>query len=759
MSAPSTTGSAAARQSWWSSLWHSGGVARGDLAGGLTAALVMLAVEGSYGLVAFAQLGAEQAQAGFVIGVATAAIGTLVTLLAGGRGPLLSGSTAALALLVPSLIGALAVDLRFTGPDGKPLIPLLLAFVAFGLVLAGLMQIVLGLARLGRLVRYVPYPVHAGYMNGVAVLMVVAMSAHLLGMPAGTRGVDWRQVQPLAPLVALTALWLALRAPTWTRRVPPYLTALLAATGLHHLLAATPAAPWLGPLFNAPALHWPGLGAIAPLADHLRDGLVAEHIWVVLQFAAAVAIMSSLQTALSGSTIDELTRTRGSRERELFGQGVANAAVGALGGIPTAVAVSRTKVNLDAGGRTGASRLIFGVGLLVALVLGLRLLSWVPMAAIAGIFVAVAFTLVDAWTRRATAVLWRQAWRRRVPRLLAQSYGAMLLVAAIAIFVSLPIAIAVGTLLAILLFIRSNSKAPIRQIVFADQRTSRKVRPAPQAELLRRNGRRIVLIELDGALFFGSAEAADEEIERLAHGVDQIVLDCARVTEVDASGARVLLNAAESVHRAGKRLLLAGLPPRDGRTRMIRDMDVHARLADGHFFADADRALEHAEDHLLATLAPAAGGGGPLRLEQTLLGSGLSADELALLAGLTVERRVTRGEPVFRQGEPGDAMYVSLQGQIGIWLPAGPNRDERRMVSFAPGVTFGEIGLVLDQPRSADAIAEEDALVLELSRAHFERIAAENPALLGKLLRNVMTLMSSRVLALTDELRAAQAAR
>lgn len=753
------TGSVGARQSWWPSLWQRGGVARGDLAGGLVAAVVMLAVEGSYGLVAFASLGAEQAQAGFVIGVATAAIATVVTLLAGGRGPLLSGSTAALALLIPSLISVLAADPRLAGTDGRPLIPLLLAFAALGLVLAGVLQVALAAARLGRLVRYVPYPVHAGYMNGVAVLMVTAMASHVLGLPTGAGLLDWRQAQPLAPLVALTALWLALRAPAWTRKVPPYLTALLAATVLHHLLAATPAATSLGPLFNAPALHWPGFEAIAPLAGHLGDGLVTDHLWAVLQFAAAVAIVSSLQTALSGSTIDELTHTRGSRERELFGQGVANAAVGALGGLPTAVAVSRTKVNLDAGGATGISRLVFGVGLLLALALGLRLLSYVPMAAIAGIFIAVAFTLVDAWTRRATAVLWRQGWRRRVPRLLAQSYGAMLLVATIAIFASLPIAIAVGTLLAILLFIRSNSKAPIRQIVHADRRNSRKVRTAAKAELLRRHGARIALIELDGALFFGSAEAADEEIERLVHSVDQIVLDFERVTEVDASGARVLLNAAEAVHRAGKRLLLAGLPPRDGRTRMIRDMDVHGRLGDAHFFADADRALEHAEERLLATLEPATDQRGPLRLDETLLAGGLTPAELALLAELTVERRVARGEAVFRQGEPGDSLYVSLEGQIGIWLPAGPRVDERRMVSFAPGVTFGEIGLLLGQPRSADAIAEDDAVVLELSRAHFERIAAEHPALLGKLLLNVVTLLSSRVLALTGELQAAQAAR
>jgi SulP family sulfate permease len=124
---------------------------------------------------------------------------------------------------------------------------------------------------------------------------------------------------------------------------------------------------------------------------------------------------------------------------------------------------------------------------------------------------------------------------------------------------------------------------------------------------------------------------------------------------------------------------------------------------------------------------------------------------------------VAKGTAVFRRGDPGDAMYVSLQGQIGIWLPAGEGSGaaarSRRMVSYAPGVAFGEIGLLQGRPRSADAIAENDALVLELNRAGYERITAENPALLARLLLNLGLLLSSRVRALTDELEAVHQVR
>ena len=167
----------AERSSWLGSLLQHRGIARGDLAGGLTAALVLPAIEGSYGLVAFAPLGAEHASYGFLLGACTAAVACIVSVLAGGRGPMLSGSSAALALLLASMIGWLAADPRFLGADGRPVLPMLLAFTSLGLVLAGVMQAVVARLKLGGLVRYVPYPVHAGYMNGTAVLMLGAMLA------------------------------------------------------------------------------------------------------------------------------------------------------------------------------------------------------------------------------------------------------------------------------------------------------------------------------------------------------------------------------------------------------------------------------------------------------------------------------------------------------------------------------------------------------------------------------------------------------
>ena len=754
---------AVAQASWWRSLFQRGGIARGDIAAGVTAAMVLPAIEGAYGLLAFKPLGADHAQTGFLLGASTAAIASIAALVAGGRGPMLSGSSAALALLLATLFGWFITDVRFLGADGQPFLPMILAFSALGLVMAGLLQALLARLKIGGLVRFVPYPVHAGYMNGSAVLMIGSMAFHMAGLPSGTEAFTWHGIKPLAPFVTLVALWLALRPPAWTRWVPPYLTGLAGATAVHHLLSLTPLSGALGPYFVAPVFDWPDLQTMAPLVDRMNWGLLGDHIGPLLLFAAGVAMMSSLQTVLSGSSVDELTRKRRDGDRELFAQGVANVAVGVIGALPSAGSTTRTKISIDAGGMTKMSRLAFGVALLFALDYGLQFMSLVPMAAIAGVFVAVAFSMVDDWTRNATVVLWRQSLKWRAPSALLQNYGVMLVVAGITVFVSLALAVAVGTLIAMILFIRSNCKAPVRQVANAGERSSRKVRPAADVAVLRASGSRIALVELDGALFFGTAEAADEEIARRSHASDCIVVDFERVSEIDASGARVLLHVAEHLRDSGKKMLIAGLAPDDSRARTLRGMDVKEVLRDEQFFPDADRAMEAAEDALLSSLRPAVGAEVQLELKETLFGMGLDPTELEVLRAQLTERRVARGEAVFRKGDAGDAMYALLAGQIGIWLPregmAGMAARDRRMVSYAPGVIFGELGLMESRRRSADAIAEKDAVLLELSRENYERLTAEHPALTGKLLLNIGLLLASRVRALTDELRSEQSAR
>lgn len=736
--------------------------AAADLTGGAIAAVVMLAIEGSYGLIALAPLGPAFTPLAFVCGVLTAVLANAAMALAAARGPLLAGSSAPLALLLPPLLVGLLARPELARADGSPDTALLFALIAFGVMLAGALQVLSWLLRFGRIVRYVPFPVTAGFTCGVALLMTVAIAPVALGLAPGQGKLlqALPQARPLALVVALATLAVALRPPAWTRRVPRYLSALIAGTLLHYALVAAGGTTALGPVLGAlPAHAWP----TTPLASlqqwSAHPDLLLAMLPMLLQFAVAAAVVGSLQSLMASSVVDGLLRQRGDRERGLAAQGLANLVAGLGGGLPVGAALSRTKLSMDAGSRGPWSRITFAATLVLAVTIGAPALPHLPLAVIAGLFLASAWGLVDGWARQAVRqLLGMLARAERPPPGLLADLAVTATVALISVLVSLAHGIAAGVLLAMVAFVRTQSRAPVRAIGFGDRRRSLKVRGAAASHLLEAHGRRIAVIDLDGALFFGTADVVADTIERTAREAELIVVDLRHVTDLDMSGARGLAHAADAVHASGGRLLLASLDADGPWARLLRDMDVHRLWSQADFLPDTDLALERAEDHLLAKLAPAPDGARSLSLADTQLAAGLDAHETAVLTALLVERRVGAGGVIFRRGDAGDAgdaMYVAVRGDVEIWLPAAHGRRARRLVAFAPGVVFGEMAVLQRQPRSADAIAGHDAVLLELSRSALDRLERDHPALLARLLLNLNLQLAQRVRALSDELQAA----
>ena len=741
--------------------------ARSDWLAGFITAFVMLAVEGSYGLIALAPLGPELAATGFLWAVGAAVVVNLVAVACRARGPMLSGPSSALSLLVAPLLAGLLATPVFRSASGAPDVFGLLAFVGLGVALAGLLQVAMASTGLAAAIRYVPYPVNAGFMNGVAVLTVWAVLPHAMGVAPALMleglGAVLAQAHPGTGLVALLTAWIALRPPRWTRRCPSFLVAFVAGTLAHHLLSLLLGAQALGPLLGAQRLELTNAHVWSAMGRLLEDGTVLTLAWPLLQFSIIVALIASLQSLMTHSVVNGLMQTRHSATRELLAQGLGNTFAGLLGALPSSGAAGRSLPSIRSGASGTNSRAAFALGLLLVLALASSLLRFIPMGAVAGVFLAVAGRLVDDWSLRATRVLLTDLIRQRAPqRALATSFAIMVLVAAASIFLSLAHGVAIGVAVAMLMFIRSNSRDPVRAVALGDRRRSLKVRGPLATAWLSQHGQSIALLELDGPLFFGTADAVASRLEQLATAADQIILDFRRVSDVDATGARILMQATDAVSARGKRLLLASLAPGDERMRVIREMDVQQRLADSDIFANADLALEQAEDRLLQLL-PVAGDRDPvLTLAQTMLGQGLTEAQLTHLAAMLIPRHVARGDAIFRRGDAAASLYVAVHGQIGIWLPPDkPRAGDRghRLVSFSPGVIIGEMGLLENRPRSADALAEDDVELLELPRAAYERLSSERPDILGRIFVNLSIHQSTRMRALTDELKDALAVR
>jgi SulP family sulfate permease len=491
----------------------------GDLFGGISAGVAALPL--CLGLGVLSGLGPEAGLYGAI------ALGILASLL-GGAPVLVSGPTAPMTLVSAGIVAA------SLSPDGE---------VHFGLIgavflLTGVFQVVLGLLRLGSLIRYVPYPVISGFMSGIGVIIIIQQTFPMAGMaspssePAAiiTRlstlpaGFAW----PVALLSAATIAIIYL-LPRVTRLVPSSLVALVVVTAVSLLFGMN--VPRIGAIPSGlPALSLPKF-----------DMANAE---LVVTAAAELALLGAVDTLLSALLADNLIKTHHNSNRELIGQGIGNMAAALVGGLPGAGASIRTIVNIKGGGRTRLSGVVHGL-FLVAVLLGLsETVGLIPHAVLSGILVAAGVGCIDLRGLRHIA---------KVPRADA---GLMVLVLVLTVFTGVITAVAIGMVAAALMFMKKVADISEQQTIIsplADEPW------ADELEIPATDRSRLLIKHVEGPLFFGFARGFSE-IAPGAQAAKLLVLRMDRVLYMDQSGAYALLDALVDLKSAGLRVLIIGLP-------------------------------------------------------------------------------------------------------------------------------------------------------------------------------------------------------
>lgn len=529
---------------------------RGDASGGFNAALVALPIELVYGLFAVAPLGLEWAQHGIRAALWACVMGGLLFALLRTAGGMVSGTASVTALLLGTLAASLMQrpDIQ-AGADP--------AATAFGLLLlctamAGAAQWLFGIAGVGRVLKFVPYPVVAGLMFGVATLLLLAALRPALGLPLGTAWLftlaHWR---PLATLVFVVALglcfWLYRRYP----RLPGPALAMLGGALLHHALALVDPGG-VGGTSHAIDSLFPDHVVWAPVFEH---GAAPLFGWLALliPYALAIAALASLESLLCLPLIEEAVNRRIQGDGQLRKLGLINLVGGMLGGTMTVAHPSRVAINLASGARSTRSALVYALTLALAVVFLGRWLDRVPNAVTAAILVFMASRMIDDGTRRLARQVMTQ--RRAIDptqyRMLLANLGVVLLVALVVVLGDMLKGVAVGMVAAMLLFVRAGMRPVVRRVATAQQRRSLTVRPLADMQVLERDGRRITIIEVEGALFFGTADQLAREIDTVLRDTQWLILDLRRVSDVDSTGARSLLLTAKRQHpEIASRILL-----------------------------------------------------------------------------------------------------------------------------------------------------------------------------------------------------------
>jgi CRP-like cAMP-binding protein/anti-anti-sigma regulatory factor len=346
---------------------------------------------------------------------------------------------------------------------------------------------------------------------------------------------------------------------------------------------------------------------------------------------------------------------------------------------------------------------------------------------------------IDPWSIDLVRRIRIRAPRDRWPMLL--DLAVIAIVAVLAVTVDIVLAVFLGILIAVVLFVVRMSRSNIRRLYRCDMIHSRKARTPAQANLLEHLGGKILVIELEGVLFFGSAEKLSEEITCEARPeTHTVILDLRRVTEIDATGSQILADIRQSLMHKHQHMALAVANGSALATRLSATGIVDAVGEDG-VFADVDRAIEWAEDDLLRDDDD---DGGELGLSDVDLCAGLTAAEIAQLQAYMVRTSYPAGSVIFREGDPGKALFVLTKGHASACL-AQPAGSDIRLVTFAPGTVFGELAILDGGPRSATVCADDAVDCYLLSREKFGSLETDAPAVAIKLLANLGAELSTRL--------------
>lgn len=443
--------------------------------------------------------------------------------------------------------------------------------------------------------------------------------------------------------------------------------------------------------------------------------------WMALVAPAfALALLTSVNTLLAAVIADVNTGARHDSNRELMAQGVGQLGTGLLGGMTGSATTGATVLASSIGGQRWCSTIV-GAGFVFLVLVGGPVGTLLPMSALAGIIGLVAMGALErdiiAWARR---------------RKTGKDAAIAIAVATVTVAWNLVAAVAVGIVIAVVLFIRAQVMAPVvHRRSTGTQMRSMRMRGAEHRHLLDQHGDRIIVYELRGNLFFATTERL---LQQLLPDLDQprwLILNLRRVTQVDLSGIKLFEQIAARLDAAGGHLLFSDVHRRAGMGRKVhktlRKVSPHGARYPVQTFVGMDEALSHAEDALLGEF----GGSAPASRQRVEprdmeIWHSLSDEQMRALEAVLETRHLAAGEALYRSGELGSELYMVVHGELDMRVRIS-NHHHRRLAIYGPGTAFGGVAFMQPGPRAADAIAISDCEVRVLARDRFLELGRQQP--------------------------------
>ena len=718
----------------------------GDLWGGLAAMLVALPSAIAFGVLIYTAIAPNYAGQGALAGILGAAALGIVAPLVSRNGGFITAPCAPAA----AVMSGLAAQLAASGTLSVERITMLLAITA---LLSAVFQTLYGLVRAGRLIKFIPYQVVSGYLSGVAVVIALGQLPKLLGLPKGV-SLGHGLISPAlwnmtGVTVGLATIAVMVLAPMLTQKIPAAILGLLAGIVAYFALA----------LFDHDMLRLDGnslvIGQIETSGSFLTalsertTSLITVHlsdISLILVSALTLSVLLSIDTLKTGVVLDALARCRHNSNRALIGQGAANAAAFFVGGIPGAGTMGPTLVNFTSGGRTLWSGVAEGVFVVLAFVLLSRLIAWVPIGALGGVLLVVAWRMFD-----------HGMFRLALQRSTRVDFAVIAIVVIVA-QIDLVAASVVGICLAILLFIRDQIRGSVivSKVNLHGTRSKRR-RLVAETEILGQHASEAAIVQLQGNLFFGTTDQLFSELEPDLAKRRYVLIDLRRVQSMDFTAAHLFEQMRERLHERGGELLFSGmpssLPTRQDIANYMKELGLESSREGIQIFDTRDSALEWMEDRILEAAGwTAEKEEQPLGLGEIEIFSELDAATIAELGGAVREVSVPIGGSICSRGDTGDEIFFVRRGRVQALLPLEGGK-RHHLATFCQGDFFGEMAFLDREPRSADVEASTPTDLYALSRERFDELVKANPLLGGRVFEQLAYAVSKRLRVADIELR------
>lgn len=722
----------------------------GDIFGGTAAMLVALPSAIAFGLIIYAPLGQEFAGRAALSGILGTIALAIIASLFGGTQRLVTAPCAPAA----AVLGVFVLEATKSGHISAEFIPIYITFIA---LVSGGIQLVIGKVGGGKFIKYIPYPVVAGYLSGVGVLIFIGQLPKFLGITEkvnfwgalyGFHLWSWESI-----VVGAVTILVMVYSPKLTKKIPAAIIALTSGIVSYFVLAFFN--PALGTLEKNPYV----IGAINASAGDIL-GLFSMQWSMIPKMdfgqlglaifpALTLSVLLSIDTLKTCVVLDALTYSRHNSNKELIGQGLGNLAAGIACGIPGAGTMGATLVNMNSGARTSRSGLFVGISALLVLLLLGSFVAWIPFSALAGILLVVAVRMVD---KKSLALLKNKTTRF--------DFVCILAVVISAIVLNLIAAAGVGIALAILLFLREQIRSSVvRRKVFGNQTFSKKIRTQSQIEVLHAKGDRTIIVELQGQLFFGTTDQLFIEIEPYFSKCKFVIMDMKRVQSVDFTAVNMLKQIQARIKSSGGHLIFTSLP-----LSLPTGQNVKSYLEDLglweteslKFFDSIDTALGWAEDEIIKEeIKEEVKPDQALNIDDFEFFKGLSAAAINTLRSTLREAEFKSGETIFEAGEESDEIYFIRKGMVKIVLPLAGGAHYH-IASFTRGIFFGDMSFLDKGTRSANAMADGDVELYILSRTKFDEAVSESPEIGVLFFERMAKTISSRLRQSNIEIQALQ---